>query len=283
MLRPLAKALGHWAPGEGAQASTATDPLVLLGAAWSEIVGEDVARNSHPAQIVGDALMVTTRSSAWSQQLSFLAETIVAAVRARLPRAGVERLRFRVGRMREARSEQAPGRRAGVVRSRASKRPESGSVEEALARFRADVDARQRAKRAAGWKECSGCTALIAPDAGMLCVSCQIARTDERERHVARLLFEAPWLGYTGTAALVERLTPDEYDSVRRRVLARWWQILSRAAASKKLTRDGHERLVASSYVILKSGLPPERLVSATVRNVLGDDLHDLLYPTETK
>ncbi|MGB6966166.1 MAG: hypothetical protein WBD90_17085, partial [Xanthobacteraceae bacterium] len=42
--------------------------------------------------------------------------------------------------------------------------------------------------------------------------------------------------------------------------------------------RDGRERLVASSYVLLRSKIAPEDIMPATVRNVLGDELHELLY-----
>ena len=44
------------------------------------------------------------------------------------------------------------------------------------------------------------------------------------------------------------------------------------------VARDGRERLVASSYVLLQSKLAPEAIMPATVRNILGDELHDLLY-----
>ena len=92
----LAQALGAWSPGEGVGPS---DPVVLLGAAWSEIVGEENARNSHPAQLAGDTLMIVTASSVWSAQLSYLAEQIVAALQARVPRAGITKVRFRVGKL----------------------------------------------------------------------------------------------------------------------------------------------------------------------------------------
>jgi hypothetical protein len=279
MLR-LGKALGSWAPGEGT--SHATDPIVLIAAAWSEIVGADVAKNSHPAQIQGDALLVTTRSSAWSQQLSFLSEQIVTGVRARLPDCGVQRLRFRVGKLPVA-GNRASQKRVVEKSNPTAQRLPSTDLQEAVERFRADVDDAQRAKRAAGWNECAGCTALIDPSSGPFCVTCSIARDEERQRLASRLLFEAPWLGYAGTAALIEDFTHEEYEGIRRRVLARWWETLSRARASGKLSRDGHERLVASSFVVLKSGLAPERIGPATVRNVLGDELHDLIYGTERK
>ena len=279
-LRRISGALESWVPGEGLP-SPASDPLMLLAASWPEIVGDANAANSHPSQVVGSALAVTTRSSVWSQQLSFLSEEILAKVRARLPQTGIEQLRFRVGKL-PTRSAAPPGASAVKTPLRPRRaRVESATIDEALGRFREGVDAAQRAKRAAGWKECVGCNALVAPTAGLRCVSCQTALDDERTRQVARLLFEAPWLGFAGTAKLVERLHQDEYESIRRRLLARWWEMLSRVFASKQLSRDGRERLIASSYVILKSGLPPERIVPAIVRNVLGDELHDLLYETE--
>jgi Dna[CI] antecedent, DciA len=273
----LAQALGAWSPGEGVGPS---DPVVLLGAAWSEIVGDENARNSHPAQLAGDTLMIVTASSVWSAQLSYLAEQIVAALQARVPRAGITKVRFRVGKL--------PAR--GGSRSRAARVTDrerlqlfsepASDASEALQRFRATVDTAERAKRAHGWKECSGCTALIAPTSGPLCTTCEIARGAERERRISRLLFEAPWLGFAGTAKLIEDLHQDEYESIRRRLLSRWWDRLRRVRLAGTLSRDGAERLIASSYVLLKSELAPERLTPAIVRNVLGDDLHDLLYET---
>jgi len=279
MLTPLASALAGWDPGSG-QPHPAADPIVLLGVAWADIVGDEIARNSHPSQINGSALIVTTRSSAWSHQLSFLAERILTAVRARVPSAGVDQMRFRVGRITPAGATRRGSRAAAARKAVLQKQPPSASSEEALARFRDAVDAQQRAKRSAGWKECFGCNALIAPGA-TLCVSCVTARDEARQRLVAQLLFEAPWLGYVGTAALVEQLTPAEYEAVRRKILTRWWEILARVRATRRLSRDGRERLIASSYVVLKSGVAPERVAPAVVRNVLGDELHDLIYETE--
>lgn len=125
------------------------------------------------------------------------------------------------------------------------------------------------------------CGASIAPRGATLCIACANARAQERDAAVARLLFEAPWLGYAATAAMVDGLSRAEYEALRGRLLARWWELLARARAGKRLSRDNRERLIASSYVVLKSKLPPEEIEPATVRSVLGDELHDLLYGTE--
>lgn len=273
----LSKALESWQPTAGAP----RDPVDLLAAGWAEIVGADVAKNSRPTKLAGDALLVTVRSSAWSHQLSLLSETILTAIRARVPSAGVERLRFRVGRIAEAAKVATPPKRPPGSPRRVAARPESATLEEAMTRLREDVTAARRAKLAAGWKECKGCGALVAPDEPTLCTVCADARSRERAGDTARLLFEAPWLGYTGTAALVSGLSLEDYEAIRARLLSAWWETLSRARAAKRLSRDGRERSVASSYVLLRSKLPPEDIVPATVRSVLGDELHDLIYGTE--
>lgn len=273
----LSDAIEGWAPGAGRPHE---DPVVLLGAVWADLVGENVARNSYPQRLLDGTLLILTRSSAWSQELSFLAERIVRAAGARLPNSGIERVRFRVGKLPAPQGALA-SRATPVRRSAGAAPPSSANSQEALGRLREGVTRRQRAKLTAGWNPCNGCGALVAPDGAALCSACVNARTQARTEATARLLFEAPWLGYRGTAALVDGLSPQHYGSIRRRLLARWWGILERARVAKRFSRDGIERAVASSYVVLKSELPPDDIRPATMRNVLGDELHDFLFGTE--
>ncbi|HET6274687.1 MAG TPA: DUF721 domain-containing protein [Candidatus Cybelea sp.] len=270
----LSDALTGWGPAERGAPS---DPILLLEAGWSDIVGPEVAQNSHPERIAAGTLTIVTRSSAWSHQLSFLGEHIANAVAARLPGAGIERLRFRVGRLPTRRPSPSARPRGGRARA-PLERAESSSTKEALERFKSDVERHRRSRRAEGWKECRGCGALLAAAAEPLCQTCESARSRALGSATARVLFEAPWLGYTGTAALVDGLQEKEYERLRRQMLAHWWGILVRARNAKRLSCDGRERLVASSYVLLRSKLPPESIVPATVRSILGDELHELLY-----
>lgn len=279
-MKPLAQALDLWTP-QTLQGS-AHEPHLLLAAGWAEIVGEDVARHCCPARVAAETLTIVTRSSAWSQQLTFFEERILKAVQARLPQIPIRRIRFKVGKIRSLTSAGAVSRgRRPPPESPPAPAPPAATAAEAVARFRTSVDARRRAKRSAGWKECVQCGALIAPRGPALCIACANARAQEREAAATRLLFEAPWLGYAATAAMIDGLGRPEYEALRTRLLARWWELLARARAAKRMSRDGRERLIASSYVVLKSKLPPEEIEPATVRNVLGDELHDLLYGTE--
>ncbi len=270
----LSRALSGWEPAAGA---AEREPIVLLEAGWPDIVGAQVARNSRPARIAEGTLTVTTGSNAWSHQLSLLGEHVLRAIAARIPKAGVERLRFRVGRLPQ--TDAGPAPRARRIRARARvARPEAGSAAEALAQFRQGVEETGLAKRLEGWSACAGCGALVPPDRGRICATCSNEIRRRRAEATARLLFEAPWLGYAGTAALVDGLREGEYEGIRAQLLTRWWSMLVQARAAKRLSRDGRERLVASSYVLLRSNVPPEEIMPATVRNVLGDELHDLIY-----
>ena len=248
-LRPLKDATVQWAPA----AVTHADPLVALTAAWPAIVGKDIAQHSRPLEIAGDTLLVATRSSAWTQQLSFLGDHVLREIAEHVRIEGIGKIRFRVGKLGAAGASRPQGT-AAKRPARLAERPRSSAatLEEAIERFRTAVSAAQRAKSAAGWKECKRCGVHIARRGLALCLPCELAESESKGRKVARLLFEAPWLGHAGISALVEDLTKTEYESIRLRVLAQWWERLVRAQRSGKLARGGRERLIASSYVILK-------------------------------
>lgn len=270
----LSGALHGWQPTDGAGVN---DPIVVLNAVWSEILGDDVAANCAPVRVANGSLVIAVRSSPWSQQLSFLSERILASLAQRVPGAGIERLRFRVGAL--PKRSRPGGLQAAPRPARALPAQDpAATAEEALARFARTVGRAQEARRAQGWGPCDRCEALVS---GSRCTPCEAVVEEERALATTRLLFEAPWLGYAGTAPLVDGLYEVEYERIRRRVLRRWWGQLEQARAAGRLSRDGRERLIASSYVLLRSKLPPERIAPATVRSVLGDALHTLLYGDE--
>jgi len=279
-LRALGEALHAWKPAHGGS----TDPMTMIRAAWPEIVGVNIAANSRPSEIERGVLLVITRSNAWSQQLSFLSEKILEALTAQGLQPKIERVRFRVGKMavltetQRRRQKQSASKVVDAPVSENSGRLPPASAQEAMAHFREDVEAFRRAKHAAGSKQCSQCGAFIAPSALAICSTCADVQASKREGLVARLLYEAPWLGYDGVARLVTGLTRAEYNGIRDRLLKRWWETLRRALRAGQLSRGGHERLIASSYVLLKSGIAPESIAPATVRNLLGNELHDLIY-----
>ncbi len=270
-MQALRSVLSAWQPAKVVQ----DDPLSHLRAQWATIVGEDIAANSRPAELTAGVLLVVTRSSAWSQQLSFLSERVVEAVRASTG-VSLERVRFRVGRITN-RTDAPAGRKARARKNR-ERHAESATLESAVALFREDVAKAQRAKASAGWKECNRCGTRIVPDTGQFCAPCTNVRSAERSATIARLLFEMPFLGYSGIAEHVENLSRGEYERVRGKLLARWWDALTQLRRSGRKRVSKRERDVASSYVLLKTGLDPERIAPAVVRDLLGDDLYQVFY-----
>lgn len=75
---------------------------------WREVVGTRVAQRSRPRALEGKTLHVTVNSSAWAQELSFLAPTIVEKLNER--GHAISSLRFSVG------SVELPTRAAEAVR-----------------------------------------------------------------------------------------------------------------------------------------------------------------------
>ena len=277
-MKSLAESLKGWSPVAGAPA----DPVLDLGSRWPELVGGSVAANSRPLKIERGVLTVVTRSSAWSQQLSFLAERILKSIATTVPGAGIERLTFKVGRLAAPRRRPVAAASASVGQGGATAAFEPAvDTAAAVARFRARVEAYWRAKRTAGWNPCPRCGVPLAPGSASHCGVCADARIGERTSAVMRLLYEMPLIGFEAANESVPDLNRKEFGAIRSRLLKRWWTILQRAVRAGTLTRDGRERAIAQSYVMLKSGMTADRLAPATVRNELGDDLYALIYDTK--
>jgi hypothetical protein len=275
MLTPLARAVGAWTPGSGRLKTPQEHALGAILSLWPSIVGDDVAKHTLPLERRGDALVVITSSSAWSNQLSLLSGHIMCAL-SEAGIDGIERLRFRIGRVRRG--------PIGIVTNGQTRTPESrassastptATLEEAFSRFRERVSQGRDAKRADGWNSCSQCGAML-PE-GNRCAPCVTAEVSQRSTYVQRLMFDVPWLGYEGISEIVGGLSLDEYEMNRTALLARWWEALERVRKTEKLSADGLERQIASSYLLLKTGWDPDRITPVIARNELGE-VYDLLY-----
>lgn len=279
MLRPVGQLVGGWKPvtsaggkGNGAESPSVGDVLAI----WSEIVGSEVARHAVPIERSGETLLIVTTSSSWSNQLSLLSGHVICAL-SEAGIGGVERLRFRVGRPRRAAIPRKRETSNGHVRALVPNdvKP-SLTLEEAVSRLRERLIRDRDAKRAAGWNICSQCGAML-PE-GDRCAPCTTAELSQRSARVQRLMFDVPWLGYSGMADLVQGLTEDEYEANRRALLARWWEALERVRKTGKVSGNGRERQIASSYLLLRTGWEPERITPLIARNQLGDELYAVLY-----
>ncbi|HMC46656.1 MAG TPA: DUF721 domain-containing protein, partial [Caballeronia sp.] len=190
MLTKLGEAVGGWKP----HATPGGDPLSAIRAAWTSLVGAEVARATQPVAIQNDALVVLTASGAWSHQLAFLEPDIVRGIVAMPEGRGIARLRFRVGAIRSnVRGAQPAGKRSPrrAAQAPASTAPAT-TIAEAIAAFRATVARANAAHHAAGGTFCGDCGAAL--ETGTRCVPCLQTTLRERDERCERLLYEAPWL-----------------------------------------------------------------------------------------
>ena len=278
----LGSVLDAWRPKPG----PGSDPLVAARAVWLELVGANVARAAQPVAIERDVLIVLTDSSAWSHQLAFLEPEIVRGLQALPETRSVVRLRFRVGKVRRPvrGMSEGPGgpRRSSAELARAAE-PPAKTLDEALGRLRRAVEKTHAAHRVRGGAFCSVCAAPV--DTGTACTPCR--DDEERRKRTAceRLLFEAPWLASDEVLGLVDGLSPEDYDAIRRRLLRSWWDELYRAHKLAKLRQPIDRvrlRKLASSFVLLETRIDPNRLEmdSAVRKNALGD-LYDFVRSIE--
>jgi hypothetical protein len=83
--------------------------MAAIVAAWSEVVGEGIARNAWPARLARDGtLQVATSSSAWAFELTQLRGEILPKLRTAVGDAAPAALRFAPGPIPEAAAEESP-------------------------------------------------------------------------------------------------------------------------------------------------------------------------------
>jgi len=275
-LRPLRTALSSWAPKGG----SISEPLHALAAAWPAIVGADVAANCAPVALSGDALVVATRSSAWSQQLQLLSPAILDALASQGLAPRVRRVTFRSGsfRKREPRPPAPPAAQTRMGHHVTALEP-AVDLDEAFERVRHRIRSARRSAPAL----CAECGApldvmptLAAQGRGQACAACNAGAFRRRMVTLERLLYAAPWLTLAEVREQVPQTSPAAYERARTRLLQRWWLVLERLRKAKRpATRD--ERSIASSYVLLQSRFGPERVTPAIVRHLLGEELAEAL------
>ena len=135
--RDVRRELSRYGPGAG---------MADIVRIWTELVGQEVARNAWPARIARDGtLHVHTSSSAWAFELGQLAPTILERLRETLPETSTPALRFAVGPLPEP--EPTSAERAGPEAPKPGPRERAAAAE--LTASLTDPELRELVARAA--------------------------------------------------------------------------------------------------------------------------------------
>jgi hypothetical protein len=285
----LSTILDRWKPAHYAGDG---DPSAIVAAVWPDAVGPDVARRTRPGKLRDGVLTVYTAGSTWSHQLTFLAPAIVAELKALSPSAGVQRLRFVVATGR-TKAYLDGLTRPSVARSRLPGRASSAdapavddeaeNAEDIVARLRRRQQALDRRREREGWRRCSECGAWRNPagNAGTADDACAVCVEEARcaaDNRIERILTNAPWLRQGAVASHVADADDAAYDRVRRRMLSRWEEQIF--LARRRLRRNelhATDRVVAWSYLMLRTGMQQHVIGRAVVADALGEDWADVL------
>jgi len=279
--RPLSVILEKWEPGE-----VRTDEASAVASVWAEAVGEDVARRTRAGRLRDGVLTVYTAGSTWSHQLTFLALSIVAELNARCPGAHVKRLRFVVaaGRMKAMLDGlvRTPKTKIGSLHEAepAAVDDATDDAEDVVRRLRKRQETLDRRRQRDGWTRCPSCSNWRQPsfDAAAPCAVCTAAEQRASDGRIERVLINAPWLTADDAASHVKDAELTSIERVRRRLLARWEeQIFAMRSRLRRRSLHAADRVLAWSYLMLRSGAQQHVIGRAVVADALGDEWADAL------
>lgn len=278
--------LGGWNGKDLANRATpsADQAAGALAAAWERAVGGQIALRSRPTRLNAGILTVLTASSAWSDELTFLAPTIIEALRRAVPEAKLRRLRFMVASGRtKLLLEGARFRGRGVLRkeshnvhARVTHEPQAGVEEDAsatvarLAQLQRSLDDwRDRT----GWRRCTACQRRFIPEstATALCAPCAGSRRTKEQACIERAMMQAPWLSARELNVALPNFKAAAYERARQRLLTRWqFEIAAAERRLRRATLTPEDRMAAWSYLMLLTGMPQRDIGRAVARDVLG-------------
>jgi hypothetical protein len=279
--KPLNAILENWEPGQ-----LHADEGSVVASAWPEAVGEDVARRTRAGRLRDGVLTVYTAGSTWSHQLTFLAPSIVAELNARCPGAHVKRLRFVVaaGRMKAMLD--------GLVRAPKAHRVQpieapsisvddaADDVEDVVRELRKRQQALDSRRQRDGWTRCASCGNWMPPNRDLAepCALCAAADQRAADGRIERVLVNAPWLRADDASSHVKDTDEASIERVRQRLLARWEeQIFAMRARLRRHALLAADRVVAWSYLMLRSATQQHLIGRAVIADALGDEWADAL------
>ena len=278
--RSIGSILEKWEPGDDR-----ADDASAIATAWPDAVGPDVSRRTRAGKLREGVLTVYTAGSTWSHQLTFLAPSIVAELNARCPGAHVKRLRFVVaaGRMKAmldglVRAQQRrPAQPAEAERASVDEPPDA--AEDVIRRLRRRQQALDRRRQRDGWTRCASCgNWKPSSDDAQPCEVCAASEQRSADGRIERVLVSAPWLKSVDVESAADAADPEAFDRVRRRLLARWEeQIRAMRARMRRGALLAADRVLAWSYLMLRSGTQQHLIGRAVVADALGDEWAEAL------
>ena len=255
---------------------------------WSELVDESIAAQVKPVGIEHNTLLVSVKSSAFKDQLKFLAEEIIDAINENFGKEEplVKEIRiaksFQVDDMPPKKNQPAQVDEASVkledvtLTDEEIKRCEKQAEKFSDAEFRATVlnallsqAKAQKFRFANKWHKCAKCNTLC-PPAEMFCEVCRIKERKTMVKKLFDIFYDTPWLKTQDAQKLLLKQMPhmrsectlDAIDSARTSLIQN---------LASHIRFGDEESADVLKLVMLEKRLPPDKLTPAIIKRALSE------------
>ena len=256
---------------------------------WSKIVDASIADKIRPVALEFGVLFVDVQSSAWKDQLKFVAEEIIDAINENFSQEELRVKEIRIAKGFQI-VERPPEKIAPPVtvdtppvtidavvlsdeevatcRARAEKISDERLRETVLRTLLSQARA-QKFRALTGWHKCRRCDTLCAPEE-IFCEPCKIREREAMVEELYRIFYDTPHLRTEeARRILLERMphmraecSPDVVESART-------SLIQKVAGNVRFGDEESPDVL--KLVMLEKRLPPEQLTPVIIRRTLID------------
>lgn len=248
---------------------------------WDIIVGSNIAKHTSVHSMHGGVLFVLVDNPVWMHNLSMNALNIKKKLNSSIGAKVVKEIRFKAGNLPEKQKEYL-----NAEHEQASIEKLPKNVVQAIDEMVRDIpDQELRSVTAAlikrgkayalkkekmGGKICPECNTINVPGQ-KICFYCTLQKQREIKNKVAVMLWELPWFSFIEMTQYIKDLDESTYKTVRGELIQRLWIQIRDAVKNTKKPEIPNEYV--QRYVMIRSGIPPEKITNEIIRQIFGENM----------
>ena len=248
---------------------------------WDNIVGHNIAKHTSVHSMHGGVLFVIVDNPVWMHNLSMNVLNIKKSLNSSVGTKVVKEIRFKAGNLTEKQKEYQDAYQEqleyeslpqnvvqaidGMVEDISD--PDLRSITAALIK-RGKVYEQKKEKM--GGKPCPECKTINAPGQD-LCFYCTLKKQRATKSKVTTMLWELPWFSFEQMSQYIDDLDESIYKTVRGEIIQRLWVNIREAVKNTKKTKVSNDDV--QRYVMLRAGLPPDKITNEIIRQVFGENM----------
>ncbi|WP_018249399.1 DUF721 domain-containing protein [Orenia marismortui] len=253
---------------------------------WSKITGNEIKKHTEAKYINQGILFITVDNPVWSHQLLFMKKDLINKINKELNKKLVKDIRFQSGKIKSKIIEEIEEDKKSYVNIELNN-SDIREVEdtsnlitdpELKKKFSKLLETQKRIKK---WKEinkwipCPQCSVLISPEEEK-CSICQVKENNIKldMSKLEEVLINTPWLSYNEILNIFPNLLEEDLERIKNKLIKNMKNKLDRVIteAMKKEIDTNEAKVLIQNYVMLETGVHPERLNDRLIKKVIGDN-----------